>query len=231
MILTFRPIKIWPEGWPNHRGKTSQFGTSYGDTLLQLERELEMLNARSPILQVDASERDCRLDGQLRADARVGYRGVILSFRTPEYGTLTYPCDAFTEGYGTRRPAWQENLRAITLGLESLRRVERYGIANRGQQYAGYAELGRGMALGNEMTILEAARFIAGHGDAEEHFQENVNILLQDGQPLSVYVDALGGLFRRAALKLHPDNGGDANEFARLTKAKDLLIERVPTDG
>jgi hypothetical protein len=33
---------------------------------------------------------------------------------------------------------WQDNLRAVALGLEALRRVERYGIAQRGEQYAGW---------------------------------------------------------------------------------------------
>lgn len=222
MILTFRPIKIWPEGWPNDHGKASVFKTAYRDTLDLLDRELSHLGAKDPILQVDASERECRLDGQLRADAKVRYRGVILSFGTALYGTLSYPCDAFDRRWGySANPAWQENLRAIALGLEALRKVERYGIAQRGQQYAGYAELGAGIALGQQMTVEEAARFIAGHGDEERFFDENVESLLDErGAGDSGGLDLL---FRNAARKLHPDNDGNAADFDRLCKAREIL--------
>jgi hypothetical protein len=57
------------------------------------------------------------------------------------------------------------NLRAIALGLEALRKVERYGIAERGQQYAGFAQIGAGTAMGQSldhvMTADEAARIVA----------------------------------------------------------------------
>lgn len=226
MILTFRPIKVWPTGWPNPRGgKSSPFNSSYRDTLDLLDRELSHLGAKDPILQVDASERECRLDGQLRADARVSYRGVILSFGTGKYGTLSYPCDAFTRpSWKSNAPAdWQQNLRAIALGLEALRKVKRYGIAQRGQQYAGYAEIGTGIALGQSMTLEEAARFIAGHGDQERFFDSNVEALLDLSQPAGLYEDVLNVLFRSAAKKLHPDNGGVAADFDRLVRAKELL--------
>lgn len=224
MILTFRPIKVWPTGWPNPRGgKPSPFDASYSKTLDLLDRELSHLGAKDPILQVDASERECRLDGQLRADARVHYRGVILSFQTRSYGALSYPCDAFERpSWKSGAPAaWQQNLRAVALGLEALRKVERYGIAQRGQQYAGYAEIGTGIALGQQMTLEEAARFLAGHGDQERFFDENVVTLLDTSQPL--YAEIVEGFFRNAAKKLHPDNGGDGADFDRLVRARELL--------
>jgi hypothetical protein len=46
---------------------------------------------------------------------------------------LLYACDRFWR--------WQHNLRAIALGLEALRLVERYGIGDAHQQYAGYRAL------------------------------------------------------------------------------------------
>lgn len=33
---------------------------------------------------------------------------------------------------------WQINLRAIALGLEALRKLDRYGITSRGEQYTGW---------------------------------------------------------------------------------------------
>lgn len=59
-------------------------------------------------------------------------------------------------GRGSARAA-RSNLRAITLGLEKLRRLDEYGITARGQQYAGFRELGSGgTPLASGMTVREA---------------------------------------------------------------------------
>ena len=213
MILTFRPIKVWPEGWPNNRGTYSRFDTSYARTLEDLDRELIHLGATDTALAVNASESDCRLDGQLRANAKVGYRGVILAFSTKKFGTLTYPCDTF-EGHSGRQ-GWQENLRAIALGLEALRKVERYGIAKRGQQYAGYAELPSGIALGTAMTVEEAARFL---GEVSECSEAQIRAMAAGELP-----ELIQNAFRVAAKELHPDVGGDPDLFRKLVQSKELL--------
>lgn len=215
MILTFRPIKVWPDGWQDARRarSASPFRSTHSDTLLLLDRELRHLGARSVTLQVDASERDVRLDGQLRADAKVSHPGVILTIETKRFGTLVYPCDAFTGGYwGSRQLAgWQANLRAIALGLEALRKVERYGIAERGQQYAGYRELPSGIAMGAAMSFEEACRFIADQAWPGEVIGEQE------------VIDDLDGAYRIAAKRLHPDAGGDPAMFRKLTDARDLV--------
>lgn len=220
MILTFRPITLWPEGWPrgDSYARTSPFDTTYSKTLDLLDRELSHLRASDPTLAVDAPESACRLDGQLRADARVNYRGVILSFDTRDHGHLTYSCDEFARpswrhGSG---PSWQHNLRAIALGLESLRRVERYGIANRGQQYAGYAELGAGIALGpHRMTVEEAARTL--------HDGASPDSLEVPWESLIGNEELIDLAYRTAAKNHHPDRGGDAETFRRIVEARDLL--------
>jgi hypothetical protein len=52
------------------------------------------------------------------------------------HGPLEYATDVFDD--------WQDNVRAIALGLEALRRVDRYGIAKRGEQYRGWKQLEAG---------------------------------------------------------------------------------------
>ena len=47
-----------------------------------------------------------------------------------KHGPLKYATDVFDH--------WHANLRAIALGLEALRKVERYGITQRGEQYTGF---------------------------------------------------------------------------------------------
>jgi hypothetical protein len=221
VILTFRPIARWPDGWDRARPPSdrSPFSATYSNTLRLLDTELSMLGASHPTLQLDVTEREVRMDGQVRADARPGFPGVILAFDTRSLGTLTYSCARFGSGTAwdrethrtTYRPGWQENLRAIALGLESLRRLERYGIANRGQQYAGWRELPSGIALGPAMTVEEAALYLAEHSGAD--WAEEV--VADPSFALALFKDAV---------KLHhPDVGGDPATFRKLTEARDLL--------
>lgn len=215
MILTFRPIKVWPEGWQERRGRPSTpFRAPWSDTLELLDRELSHLGATAVSMQVDATERECRLDGQLRADARVNHPGVILTVETKKLGTLVYATDRFDGWYSS--PGWQANARAIALGLEALRRVERYGIAERGQQYAGYRELPSGIALGRSMTIEEAARLLVEHGEWGGE-PCDPDLLIGDADVIAAY-------YREAVKKAHPDRGGDPELFRRLTEARDLLV-------
>src|SRR4029077_707905 len=82
------------------------------------------------------------------------------------------------------------------LGLEALRKVERYGIAKRGEQYTGWKALppGSGAEVGVErrMTRRQAEEFFARFGNA--------------GEEWSV-------MYRRAVAQLHPDVGGDRAEW------------------
>lgn len=223
MNLYYRPIKIWPEGWrgPGHTrddAPWSPFRAGWRDTMEVLSRELHHLGADEAVLQVDTAEGNCRIDGGLRGDAKVGYHGVILVLDSSQHGTLTYACNKFD----APKEPWRQNVRAIALGLEALRKVERYGIADRGQQYAGYAELGTGgIALPSKMTVEEAADLLAeeawpgGSGnDTAAHRIFN--------EP-----DWLEQAYRAAARRLHPDvlnppeNAED--RFHRVTEARDLI--------
>lgn len=208
MILTFRPVKVRPPDWkPAYaRRATNPFGATYGKTLIDLEREITHLGGTDPFLQLDTTDADLRLDGQLRAGARVEHPGVILTFDTKKHGPLTYDTDRYDH--------WHTNLRAIALGLDCLRRVERYGIAERGQQYAGYREIGTGIALGPaEMSRAQAARILV---DAAEVPWPPDDLVLNPELTTTTY---------RAAARLHhPDNGGDPTVFRTITTARDILL-------
>lgn len=217
-ILRFAPL-VWT-GPVTPNPKPPLFKAGWADTQEKLGRELEFLDADagSVILQLDADARDVRNDGQLRANARVASRFVILSF-TGRHGAMSYPCDTYEATWG-RIPSWQHNVRAIALGLEALRAVDRYGIAGRGQQYAGYRQIGTGTAMSErQMTVEDAAEFIVLYAD--------LLLLLSDDVPWTVLViqdtQARAQAYRQAAKRLHPDVGGDPALFRRLTEARDLL--------
>jgi hypothetical protein len=135
MQVTFRPLPVWPHKATASR-QYARFDTPYPKTLALLEREVGYLGGRDVVIGVGLSERDIRLDGQPRANARAfGHPGVEISFNTRAYGRQTYASDQYVD--------WQDNVRAIALSLEALRAVERWGVS-KGRQYAGFAQLTAG---------------------------------------------------------------------------------------
>lgn len=130
-IVTFRPLN----GRIESAGRaTSPLRARWGDTVEILARELRAIGAQRTVLEVDLAERDFRLDGLPRADRRAYTPGIRISFtagRVPGKPSLRYEVGRFDD--------WQDNVRAVALALEALRKVDRYGVTKRGEQYAGWA--------------------------------------------------------------------------------------------
>jgi len=127
---------------------------------------------------------------------------VIISFES-KHGPLWYATDVFDH--------WHANLRALALGLEALRKVERYGITKRGEQYTGWRQLGSGIEMpAAQMTEMEALEFLRIHAgwsygpDYDDH-------------------EDIERAYRQAAKTLHPDAGGSTADSQRLQEAKRLL--------
>lgn len=215
---TFHPITLWP-GSRTRTPIRSAFSGSWGSTLDLLDRELHMLRARRLVIEVDLDESKIRKDGRPRADAQMRTSGVILSFES-RHGPLRYSCDRFDR--------YRDNLRALALGLEALRRVERYGIASRGEQYQGWKALPSGMALPEHasMTPEQAAGvFFDLCTDAPGWSWDGetpgfVLDVAKSGDPMG----ALKAAYRAAAKAHHPDSvGGDRARFEALDAAWRVL--------
>jgi hypothetical protein len=132
----FRPLGPWLEGNTANRRSRYVMRAGWQNTLDLLARELDYLDARHIVIQADFSESDLRVDGMPRSNARAPYHpGVRIAFKS-KHGPLTYATDAYE--------FWQHNVRAIGLGLEALRAVDRYGVTRRGEQYTGWKQLGAG---------------------------------------------------------------------------------------
>ncbi len=127
-------IRQWPGKLTVGR-RTSPFRSTWGATMDLLERELAALNAKDVVVQRAFKVEDERLDGEPRPGARPEHPGVILSF-VSKTGPLQFACDRFT--------SWEDNIRAIALGLEALRKIDRYGIGQGAEQYAGWKTLHAG---------------------------------------------------------------------------------------
>lgn len=200
MKITFRPIDQWLGSKTEYPAR-SPFRARYDETLDLLDRELYMLDSDHVVIELDLGEQDIRLDGLPRSTARPNFQGVIISFDSA-HGPLRYYTDAFTP--------WQANLRAIALGLEALRKVDRYGISKRGEQYTGWRalEAPAGNALEAQRLLLEWA------GVAPEE--------LETMRP--------GALSRLARKNAHPDSPGGSNQaFLAVQEAIQALGEERST--
>lgn len=130
MKITYRPISTWP-GERTRARRASPFRAHWSDTSDLLERELRLLGVREALLELGLDEFQISVvTGLPKAKSRQpDDPGIILSFDS-HHGPLRYATDAFTK--------WQDNVRAVALGLEALRKVDRYGISTRGEQYSGW---------------------------------------------------------------------------------------------
>ena len=153
MRVTLRPLPEWPHEATKAR-RPAQFKSpgrmvdgnyqpgqriSYQRSLDELAYEVDLLGGSEIVIGCGLTEYDVRQDGSPRANARpMRHPGVEVSFDS-RYGRLTYATDVFTD--------WRDNVRAIAKGLEALRAVDRWGVAKRGQQYAGFALLTAGPGL------------------------------------------------------------------------------------
>jgi hypothetical protein len=209
--LDVRPLTTWP-GTLTKPGQRQRalFSATLRSTLSLLDRELFQLGARHPVLEVAIEPGQFRLDGRPGATAKAEHPGVVLSLPTTDVGALRYATDTFL--------TWQDNLRAIALGLEALRKVDRYGITKRGEQYAGFKALPSGgipMPAG-PMTVDEAARVLADM--ASRHVKVSPDKLINSPEMSRV-------AYRLAARAHHPDAGGDRDAWDRLEQAHRVLQE------
>lgn len=202
MRVTYRPIEKYP-GERSLNVRPSPFGATWSTTLMQLDMELRKLGATEVVFQLDVAETDIRLDGYPRENARPKSPAVVISFES-KHGPLQFATDVF--------PTWKDNVRAIALGLESLRRVDRYGITKHAEQYTGWRQIGSGIPMPSSapMSMEEAREFIfryAGPSNQWSHMR-----------------DSMGVAYRRAAKVLHPDKPTGSTElFKQLQEAKEVL--------
>lgn len=228
MDATFRPIEEWPKpGFePNRSRERSRFDSHWQATLDLLRYELARLGADAVVVKLALGDRDIRRDGYPKANARPDHPGVIVEWQIRE---------AWYRRAAEKYDRWQDNVRAIALTLEALRAIERWGAVS-GEQYEGFRLKLEAGALGvgggedpwaggstapvgtpmpgprRPMTRQEAARYIAEHG----------GVITK--RPDESYASAVERRYRKAAKKLHPDAGGDPEEFRKLQEARDVLL-------
>lgn len=186
--------------------------TPITQTLDELRLELDRIGVESAVLELDISERDCRNDGGIRADARPKSPRVVLSFDHPQQGPTRIPADRFDH--------WADNVRAIRLALEALRAVDRYGITRRAEQYRGWQALPATSSAG--LNAMAAAKLLIAY-DPQFADVDAVGSTRAAERLLKALDDTRASL-RRAAKATHPDTpGGDTERFQVVQQARTVL--------
>lgn len=146
-LVVFRPMDKPLRG----AEEWSPFKASWLATVRDLRRELEAIRAEHTIMLVDFRESDFRADGMPRADRRALSPGVVLTMESAR-GALRFE--------GLKYDDWKDNVRAIALSMEALRKVDRYGITRSGEQYRGW----RMLEMGSGVSGTRGVELVAEHG-------------------------------------------------------------------
>ena len=110
----------WPAGWPRakHR-RSAAFKVDYDKSLRELGWEIERLGGRYPVMSTNM---ELRLDGQPRRDkGEPGDPGVAVYFELKGQQKV-FACDTFNRV--------KDNIRAISLTIEALRAISRFGATD-----------------------------------------------------------------------------------------------------
>ncbi|MGA5467157.1 molecular chaperone DnaJ [Mycobacterium sp. NPDC050041] len=219
--MTLRPLEQWPRDEPTTTRPRSPFSAGWSDTIGILMTELRQLgpNPRGPawsrasfppsVLQVAIREKDFRIsDGMPRANAVPTHPGVILNIES-RLGPLSYPCDKFDR--------WQDNLRAIALGLRALRSVDRYGITPGNEQYRGWQAIEAKPAVDATAAACALLAAVAWPNERPEYRDEWAPKIARDWR--------IGrNTARKALANAHPDrHDGDRTLYDQVEQAVRLL--------
>lgn len=194
----------WPQGRPRTKTpKRASFNKkdsrgwaqslSVANALDRLQREVDLLGARQYVL---SSNLQTRLDGLPRSgQAEPLDRGAALYFHIGDKPHCL-PCDRYD------RVA--DNIAAIAKHIEATRAIERYGVANMAEMFAGFTSL---PAPGAKRSW----RQVFGFGPTE---------------PISA--SYLNDRFRAKSKGVHPDAvGGSTEAMAELNQARAEALKEI----
>jgi hypothetical protein len=224
--VTWRPLTQWPAGRPRtaeYSRENANFArgewksnvpgndtsgatwtktrTPLSRTLADLDRELWMIGAGDVVVQLDVrSESQFRRDGTgPLSTATTQSPAVVVTFMRKKV-PYVFAGDFFKR--------WEDNLRAIVLGLDGLRRLERYHIAQSGDQYRGWQALPASTTTA--FTTEQAAKAVG------DRIGWRADIIVSDREHAR-------NALRLAKSKAHPDAGGTTHDFQIVNECARVL--------
>ena len=201
-FISVQPLQKWPNATFEPDRPEAVFTARMNDTFALLRREVRMLGGRIVTLRVAISLDDCN-NGRPKKEIKPRHPGVVIEFSS-DHGELSYCCDKFDQ--------WQDNLRAVALTLERLRKAQAYGVIT-GQQYVGNATALPAPAREEGLTYHEAVDWLA----------KNTGFTPDEIK----YTDARKKAFRKAKRAMHPDAGGKKSDWLMLCKVDEKINHPV----
>lgn len=201
MNFHFKPVGPWP-GDKTRLRRAATFKTPWSRTLQQMESELEHLRADAVVIQGYFADYQISIAGWPKGGASPSEPGIILTFTTKKNETFNFPCDTFDD--------WRDNLRAITLALEALRRIDRYGVTRHNEQYAGWKRLAAAGATASKFDRAGAAQFL-----------EQITAI--DARDILCNTAKRDEAVKVARMRMHPDRGGSQDGFVMVEDARKVL--------
>lgn len=216
MAFDYKYKALDEDEWPREEftatddRQPSPFNSSWAQTLELLEHETFHLSARDGSVVIGTFHRphDVLKSGQLRPETKMPAKpAVVVYFETYDeqqgrYQPAQFECDQFLQ--------WKDNVRAVALGLQALRKVDRYNVGKTGAQYAGY------LALPPAPITLAAM-------SAEDAAQELAKLAPWTSQQILSDADIMKAAYTNAAKKAHPDRGGSHAQMAAINVAAQVL--------
>lgn len=216
--LRVRPIEAWT-GPARGGNKDDRFERSGTQTQSDLRVELAAIGVRQGVIQADITEDDLRNDGLLRASARFRSSRIVLAFKHPKQGPVSFPSWTYQDPWA--------NLRAVVKTLEALRTIARHGVTQNDQQYTGWKQLppqGTVIVAAEFVTVEDAARFLIGAMSVDPNLPNQPGVIKPETVVRSPGV--LQRVYHLAAMNNHPDKGGADEVMRRVNAARDM-IERA----
>lgn len=199
--------QAYPLQWPSQRHRTTmrrsanfntktsngQRNLTVAEAVYRLQREIDLLGASQYVLSTNLL---LRLDGGPRSgQAEPDDPGAALYFHMA--GTdHCLPCDRYN------RVA--DNIAAIAKHIEATRAIERYGVANLSEMFAGF-------------VALPPA------GDRKRSWREVLGFVPMS-HPNRAGIELA---FRNLAKMRHPDAGGSDGAMAELNRARDEALKEL----
>jgi DnaJ-like protein len=188
MTVSRYPL-AWPAGWARkYSRKSDAFKITFEKAVSSLSDEIDRLGGKYPVLSTNL---EIRLDGSFKRNAgEPSDPGVAVYFSIKDKQRV-FACDTYV--------SVRANIRAISLTIEALRSIARYGASDMMER------------------ALSAFEALPAPLDPWQ-----VLMLPRDARR-----EDIEGAFKRLALKHHPDVGGSTAKMAELNRARDLALEAL----
>ena len=187
-------------------------GATWSKAFEKLRYELKRINATDVIVEAGYQPSQVRADGWPYSSAKPEHHCVRVSFKAQGKTALSFAYNGWRDV--------ELNVYMIALTLERLRAVERYGCTQANQQYAGWAQLPPAASerVADWPNVEAAAAFLWCTTGTHAEDLEKVKYLrvLADREVLQ-------RVYRDAAKRAHPDQGGTPELMATVNSCREVL--------